>query len=268
MSEPRPTSAHRSGREATALAVALLLVAGLAGPGALAEDGQIPWSYEGDRGPEHWAELAPGLAICAQGQLQSPIDIRSAQRLPYVPLAFQYRSQVLEAVNDGLGVYLPIPPGSELHIRGESFPLREIHFHVPGEHRINGVGAAAEIHLVHEAGEGSQLVVVVPVSPGGRGNATLGRIVERLPLLPGEQVHYRQVGINPLFVLPTNRTYFSYTGSLATPPCSEPVSWILLADSVELAPELLARLVQAAGRNARPVQPLNGRPVYVQVQHP
>ena len=102
----------------------------------------------------------------------------------------------------------------------------------------------------------------MPIHPGPHGNATLSRIVERLPLLAGEHVYYRQLGINPLFLLPSGRSYFAYSGSLTQPPCSEPVSWILLAEPVELEPELLARLARATGANARPVQPLNGRPVY------
>ncbi len=249
------------------MALAALVLTPLAASGVWAEDGQIQWSYSGDRGPEHWADLSPALQICARGRLQSPIDIRDAEQLPYVPLAFHYRSQTLEAINDGRGVYMLGQPGSELRIRGERFALVEIHFHAPGEHRVNGDGVAAEIHLVHRDAEGRLTVVVVPIRPGDRGNATLARIVERLPLLPGERVYYRQVGVNPLFVLPTERSYFSYTGSLAKPPCSEPVSWILLTQSVELDPELLGRLTRAAGHNARPIQPLNGRPVYVHLQH-
>jgi carbonic anhydrase len=258
----------RPGPGAAVLVAAALFFARAVSPGVRAEDGRIDWSYSGDKGPEHWAELAPDFGICARGQFQSPIDIRGANPLPYVPLAFHYSSQALEAVNDGRGVYLLSKPGSELRIRGEPYALAEIHFHVPGEHRVEGAGAAAEIQLVHRDGEGRQIVVVVPVRPGDRGNTTLARIVERLPLLPGERVFYRQVGINPLFVLPTDRSYFSYTGSLATPPCSEPVAWILLAQSVELRPDLMGRLARATGQNARPIQPLNGRPVYAFPQHP
>ncbi len=267
MKKPRPACKYAPGAGATALVAAALLLARVAAPGVRAEDGRRDWSYTGDTGPAHWAELAPGLEICARGRLQSPIDIRGADRLPYVPLAFHYRSQTMEALNDGRGVYLLSQPGSELRIRGEPYRLAEIRFHVPGEHRVEGAGAAAEIQLVHLDGEGRQIVVVIPVRPGDRGNTTLARIVERLPLRPGERVSYRQVGINPLFILPTDRSYFSYTGSLATPPCSEPVSWILLAHSVELDSGLLDRLARATGRNARPVQPLNGRPVYAYPQH-
>lgn len=246
----------------------LLLLLGLTAGGAgRAEESDVPWSYSGDRGPGHWAELTPGFAACASGRLQSPIDIRGVQPAAYTPLSFHYRAQALETVNDGREVYLLCQRGSELRIRGESFALGEIHFHVPGEHRINGVAAAAEMHLLHRDAQGRPLVAAVPIEPGPRGNATLARIVERLPLLPGERVRYRQVGINPLFVLPTDRSYFAYTGSLATPPCSEPVSWILLAEPVALEPALLGRLARAVGPNARPVQPLNGRPIYAHRQH-
>lgn len=242
-----------------ALAALVLTVAGAV---RAAEGETTPWSYAGVTGPEHWSALSPEFRLCAQGRLQSPIDIRGAAELPYVPLAFQYRSQPLEAINDGRGVYLPIPPGSTLNIRGETHALGEIHFHVPGEHRLDGETAAAEIHLMHRSAQGGAISVAVPIRAGHPGNATLARIVERLPLSAGEQVYYRQVGINPLFVLPTRRSYFAYSGSLTQPPCSEPVSWILLAQPVDLEPDLLARLTRATGTNARPVQPLNERPVY------
>jgi carbonic anhydrase len=252
------------------LAAALLALAGttatLATARAAGEPG-VPWSYAGERGPDHWAELSPDYERCAEGQLQSPIDIRTARRIPYTPLVFQYRSQSLEAVNDGHGVRLLTPPGSELHVRGDAYVLTQVDFHVPGEHRVNGQAAAAEIHFVHRDAQGRHVIVAAPVRVGQRVNSTLRRIVDRLPLVPGERVLYRQVGVNPLFLLPSERDYYSYTGSLASPPCSESVLWFVLAHPLELDPEQIRGIARATGVNARPVQPLNDRAVFAALRH-
>jgi carbonic anhydrase len=224
------------------------------------------WSYAGERGPDHWAALSPDFAACASGKLQSPIDIRVAQPVPYTALIPKYRAQVLDAVNDGRGVHLLPGPGDTLAIQGEDFALTAIHFHVPGEHRINGVSAAAEIHLVHLGAKGRHLMVAIPVQPGPHPNATLNRIVERLPLVSGERVTYRQVGFNPLFLLPSDRSYYSYTGSLGNPPCTEPADWILFANPIQMGTEQAGRLARATGVNVRPIQPLNGRPVYAHLR--
>lgn len=239
-----------------------LLLAGLALPALGVADAVPEWSYSGATGPEHWGALAPAFETCGSGQMQSPIDIRDAQPVPYTQLMFQYRSQGLEMFNDGHVVHVFSTQGSELRVRGESYALTEIHFHVPGEHRVNGVGAAAEIHFVHRDVGARAVIVAVPVTVGRRRNSTLARIVERLPLMPGEGATYRQVGVNPVFLLPTQRDYFSYTGSLATPPCTEPVRWFVMAHPLELEAEQVGQISRATGVNARAVQPLNGRTPY------
>ncbi|HYN77992.1 MAG TPA: carbonic anhydrase family protein [Lamprocystis sp. (in: g-proteobacteria)] len=221
------------------------------------------WSYAGVTGPDHWADLSAAFAACRDGQQQSPIDIRSVQPIPHEPLQFSYRTQTLDAVNDGRGVQVRSPRGSTLRVRGEDFGLTAFHFHTPGETLINGAAAAAEVHLVHRSTDGRDAVVVVPIQAGPHINHTLARIVERLPLQPGERVRYREVGVNPLLLLPPDQGYYAYTGSLGNPPCSEPVDWYILAQPVELAPEQLRRLARATGtNNVRPVQPLKGRSVF------
>jgi carbonic anhydrase len=229
------------------------------GPGT--NEATVPWSYSGERGPENWARLTPEYAQCAAGGRQSPIDIRSVERIPYFPLVFRYRSQALELVNDGYGVHLLAAPGSELRLRGNAYALTEVHFHVPGEHFINGVGSSAELHFIHRDSRGQQVIVAVRVQAGQRFNSILARIVDNLPMLPGEHILLPNVGVNPLFLLPSDRDYFAYTGSLGSPPCTEPVQWFVLAHPLEIDSDLVRTIALATGANARPVQPLNGRTV-------
>jgi carbonic anhydrase len=253
----------RTLRRRTLFAAALLLGGGLGRAVAREPSAPEAWSYAGATGPDHWADLSPAYAACRDGQFQSPIDIRSVQPIPYEPLQLRYRAQGMDAVNDGRGVQILSPAGGKLRAYGEDYRLTELHFHSPGETLINGAAAAAEVHLVHRTDDGRPAVVVVRIEPGPRVNSTLARIVERLPVSRGERVRDRQMGINPMFIFPADKSYYSYVGSLGNPPCSEPVDWFILAQPVELEPELLQRLARAAGAgNVRPPQPLNGRTVY------
>jgi carbonic anhydrase len=223
---------------------------------------QPDWAYTGPTGPQHWGALSPDYATCATGELQSPIDIAETQRVSYTPLLFRYRSQLLEAENTGRLVRLISPPGSALVVRGQAYDLTEFSFHVPGLHGFEGAPAEAEIHLVHRDGLGGTTIVAVPLRAGERENRILQRILDYFPMQPGERVRQRQVGINPLFLLPVDRSYYRYTGSLVMPPCSEPVLWFVFREALEVSAGQIQRIAQATGENARPMQPLNGRPVF------
>ncbi len=149
----------------------LLLALTLAALGALAaSSAATAWSYQGATGSAQWADLSPDFAACRTRQQQSPIDIRMVQPIPYEPLQPRYRSQPLGAVNDGRGVNVLVQPGGELRVGGLTYDLAALHVHAPGETLINGVVAAAEIHLVHRDPDGRRAVVVVSIQPGPHPN--------------------------------------------------------------------------------------------------
>ncbi len=145
MADPIPFDGGTRLRCCSILCLAVLAasatVSGKAEATQASEDSGSPWSYSGDLGPEHWGDLDPAYETCVKGQSQSPINLSRTQRVAYTPLAFQYRSQLLEAVNDGHGVRIISPPGSALLIRGDAYDLEEFTFHVPGEHGFDGVTA-------------------------------------------------------------------------------------------------------------------------------
>ena len=94
-------------------------------------------------------------------------------------------------------------------------------------------------------------------------NSTLSRIWENMPPVGGQSYYGRQVGINPMFLLPANgrHDYYTYVGSLTEPPCTEGVEWFVLTEPLEVDYSYIHRLAQVVGSNARPIQPLNGRAV-------
>lgn len=220
----------------------------------------VDWTYQGENGPENWGDLTPEFASC-KGKRQSPVDLRAAKRLRYSPLSFRYRSSPLSVHNDGRSVRVDVPPGSSLIAGGSEYQLTGFHFHAPGEHLINGVRADMELQLEHRDRQGRVAVVSVPITTGRRMNTTLTRIWDHIPGGRGQRFYGRQTGINPRFLLPNDHSYYSYVGSLTEPPCTEGVEWFVLAKPLEVDGSYVQRFLRAVGPNARPVQPLNGRPV-------
>ncbi len=221
------------------------------------------WGYTGDLGPAAWGGLDPAFAMCKEGKTQSPIDLRYARRMDFVPLSFHYRSDALSITNDGHGIQVDSTPGSYLLVNGREYVLERFQFHTPSEHSIQGLPTDMELQLIHRDSQGRRAVVAVLMRAGRHPNSCLSRIAERLPASPGETFYGRQVATNPLFLLPPERSYFSYPGSLTTPPCTEDVDWFVMAEPVEVDAALIDRFRQVLGSNARPVQPDNARPVFL-----
>lgn len=219
------------------------------------------WSYRGEKGPDNWGSLSPAFTLCEDGRAQSPIDLVPLHQSRLPPLRFHYRTTPLKIRNDGFTIRMDFTPGSYLHIGARQYQLKELGFRTPSEHTVDGRHADMEIQLLHLDSAGNTVMLAIPVTAGIRHNAMLERIWEYLPAGKGTGRHYRQVGVNPVFFLPTMRDYFRYNGSLTDPPCSENVTWFVLQKPVEVPGHLIDRLLRIMGKNSRPVQKINGRSV-------
>jgi len=220
------------------------------------------WSYAGQSGPSHWAELDPAFAACSTGKTQSPIDIRTrdilGQKLP--GLVFDYRPGPLHIIDNGHSIQVNVDPGSSLRIGDKNYQLVQFHFHHPSEERINGQAADMVAHLVHRD-SGGKLAVVAILLNAGQPNPTVDAIWSHIPTQKEHEADFKNVRINPAALLPTNRGYFTYTGSLTTPPCSEGVRWIVLKSPSTLSKAEIAIFAAHYPNDARPVQKLNGRKI-------
>jgi carbonic anhydrase len=93
----------------------------------------------------------------------------------------------------------------------------------------------------------------------GKENATLKPVFDNLPKKKGLTFELKE--FNPADLIPADPTYFAYTGSLTTPPCTEDVKWQVMRTPIEVSYAQLAAFKKLYKMNARPVQPLNGRRV-------
>jgi carbonic anhydrase len=262
---------------ASVLAISAATVVALATPAVRA---QPHWSYEGEDGPEHWGSLDPSFAACDAGTRQSPIDLRptvlrdqrnvALRNLP--PIDFRYDAVPFTAHNNGHTIEVRPEDAGAIRIGGRRFDLQQFHFHAPAEHTLEG-GAEfpVEMHLVHRAASG-QLAVVGLLIRRGASNSALAPVWEDLPEEEGEEVAPAAL-LELADVLPADRRYYRYDGSLTTPPCTEGVLWHVLREPIEMSNEQIEafRDVLAASccrRNHRPVQDLDGRRVVLDGEHP
>ncbi len=218
------------------------------------------WGYAGDVGPERWAELAPENKLCAVGTRQSPIDIREGIAVDLETIAFDYRASGFSVLDNGHTIQVNVGPGNGLTVMGRRYELVQFHFHRPSEERVNGKQFDMVAHLVHKDAQGRLAVVAVLLErgPDNKPQPLLQTIWANLPLEKGEALPAQvQIDLNQL--LPAERGYYAYMGSLTTPPCSEGVLWMVMRQPVPLSGQQIGIFGRLYPMNARPLQAGSGR---------
>lgn len=241
--------------------LALFAIALAIAPALLHAQWTTEWSYDGPKGPAHWASLDPAYAAC-DGKEQSPIDIRHAQKAQLPPLKFEYHSAPLDyLLNNGYAVRVNYrTSGDFLIVDGERYQLTQFHFHHPSEELIHGKSSDMVIHLMHESSAGKTAGVAVLLK-SGQPNATIQQIVDHMPMTRGPEHKIPDVEIDPSGLLPRDLSYYTYMGSLTAPPCTESVVWFVLKTPVDISPRQIAAFAKVYPHDIRPPQPLNGRVV-------
>jgi carbonic anhydrase len=218
------------------------------------------WTYEGEHGPAHWGALDTKFETCQVGKHQSPIDIRGAKAADLPAIQFAYQPSPLKVIDNGHTVQVTCAPGSFITVGGEKYELQQFHFHHPAEEKVNGKSYPMVAHLVHKNTEG-RLAVVAVLLREGDANSVIGEIWKYLPAEEGKESAPDGVSVDATRLLPSNRGYYTFTGSLTTPPCSEGVTWFVLKTPAQISKGQVATFAKKYPHNARPVQPLNGRDV-------
>ena len=241
--------------------LALGLFICLAGTAVASGGGGVHWGYSGTTGPTHWAALAPEFNMCGEGQKQSPINIVGAIDGNLPELAFNYAATALELVNNGHTIKVEHAAGSSIRVGGDEYRLLQFHFHSTSENAIEGKLFPLEAHLVH-ANAAGKLAVVGVMFDQGAANPLLEKLWRYTPSKANSTMSVAS-SVSVTDLLPSNTDYYTFTGSLTTPPCTEGVRWMVLKQPVTLSKQQLEKFSGFFGGHDtnRPVQPLYGRTI-------
>ena len=241
---------------ALACALAVLPVA------AYSEDTHHEWDYGTQHGPKHWGEVKAEFEMCALGKTQSPIDIRNPVPATLEPIEFDYQPTPLHIIDNGHTIQVNYAAGSSITVGGQRYELTQFHFHKPSEERVGGKRYPMVVHLVHKNAEGALAVVAVLLKQGNQ-SALVKTLWANLPAEKEEERVVEKTSINAARLVPSNHAYYTFAGSLTTPPCSEGVTWFVLVSPMQVSKAQIDRFAKIYSANARPVQPTNGRTIRV-----
>ena len=218
------------------------------------------WGYDAEDGPSKWGAIDPSFAACAAGKAQSPININGAKPADLPPISFDYHPAPLQVIDNGHTIQVDYAPGSTITVGGHTYQLIQFHFHHPSENHVGGKEFPMELHLVHKDSEGKLAVVAVLLKVGAE-NAAVKTEWSHLPPEKEKEVTVEGVTIDASQLLPAKRGYYTFQGSLTTPPCSEGVTWFVLKEPLPISKDELAAFSRLYRHDNRPVQPLAGRVV-------
>jgi len=215
------------------------------------------WHYEGEGGPAQWGRMKPEWAACENGARQSPIDIRDGIRVDLDPVQFDYKPTRFSVLDNGHTVQVNLGIGNTIAVTGRSYELTQFHFHLPSEERINGKSFPMVLHLVHKDAAG-RLAMVALLVEEGEPHAVVQQVWNNLPLEKNDAVS-AIAAMDLARLLPERREYYTYMGSMTTPPCTEGVLWIVLKEPIRLSSQQIAIFARLYPMNARPIQAQSGR---------
>lgn len=222
-------------------------------------DGAQSWTYESTY---NWGSLNSSYATCQTGMNQSPIPLSTTQGLSskHLPTFSEaYSSVAGDIYNWGYGpAFAPTPAavgtraegnssgkgnGSlegmpSMQFDGETVYLKGWHIHAPADHTVQGDRSKAEIHFVHADVDGVEKgVVAIRIDPGNRDSAFFSQFISSSSsssnttssTLPGfastERVTLNLDIMEALKEVNTFSDFWTYSGSLTSPPCTEGIRW-------------------------------------------
>jgi carbonic anhydrase len=232
-------------------------------PAATAPEKQgAHWGYEGEDGPEHWGDLDPAYGACKTGKSQSPINVRTTNLAvsDLDSFHFYYKPMPLDVTDTGHSIQINFEPGCATRIDGTTYGLVQIHFHRPSEEQIDGKSFPMVAHMVHSAPDG-KLAVIAVLLKIGKANPLIDAVLANLPKGAGGEIKLAKPLVDPTDLMPPVRNYYTFQGSLTTPPCTEGVTWFVLKSPGTISAAQEQAFSKRYPHNARPIQAAHDRKV-------
>lgn len=144
---------------------------------------------------------------------------------------------------------------------GKTFRLSEFHFHTTSEHEIGGDREPLEMQLVHtnkDGGVAKIAIISILFKLHSNGNPFLEQFLQSWVNNSAATIDF-----DTLFPQDAATNFYTYSGSLTVPPCTEIVTWFIAGTPMTISLQQLIAMEQLFTHetNVRPVQLINGRDI-------
>ena len=194
----------------------------------------------------------------ASGKMQSPINIDSKKVEMMTPdkgeMTLNFSKAITKAEDNGHSIQLT--DSGQATINGRQFNLTQFHFHAESEHTVDDKHYPLEAHFVNQSQDG-RIAVIGVFFKAGRENLGFEEVLADVTNKKIDAI----TDIDKM--IPENKSFYHYLGSLTTPPLSENVEWYIMKDPMEISQAQIAAFKQLYSHNNREIQPLNGRKILV-----
>jgi len=242
------------------------------------------WNYENTH---CWDKCTYGChEMCTTGQSQSPIDIRSAdiggeKKDNFLHICRWRPVSRLHVANSGHAFTVANQQMGYIEQLGEDgfatfYQVIQFHLHMPSEHMIDGKQYHAELQVVHakqhavdELDRTKLLIASVFFEIGDTESALINQLLfPSRETFAAPEPHEFQMSDYPIDLMRAlgpviDRPFYTYTGSLTTPPCLEGVKWMVFETPQSMTTDqwVFFKEFYANPANNRPTQPINERKV-------
>jgi len=250
---------------------------------------EVNFTYTGEEGPKYWHTLSTEWETCKNGldftqvisgqPHQSPVDFvknpTATASSSFDAIDYDYEGSFL-VTNNGHSIKI-IPQDDQVYtitINNKEYKFLQFHLHGASEHTEKGKHPEMEMHLVHQADDGSYAVLgmfidgqrISSIDKKGKGrksyDITSNEINEEFSKIFTEQILPKEKDqgeytvnlnlskiINPLM----DSKIYEYEGSLTTPPCTEGVTWKVFKKHIIIPREDIQNFQEIYNFNYRPV---------------
>ncbi|WP_281614035.1 carbonic anhydrase family protein [Flammeovirga sp. SubArs3] len=204
------------------------------------------------------------------GDIQSPINILTGKVDDVIHSKLNIEAHCNAVENKGHTVQLDFDSTSQLYFDDVKYNFKQLHFHTPSEHQIDGITYPMELHMVnvldHDQSEKPHYLVIGVLFKMGKENPFINEFINKIPKDENgiANVTDQEVRLEDLFGkygCEEMKHYYHYNGSLTTPPYTETVSWHINQVIFEASADQIQFLNKLEGNNARHIQDLKGRHV-------
>ncbi|KAJ3012109.1 UNVERIFIED_CONTAM: hypothetical protein HDU68_001364 [Siphonaria sp. JEL0065] len=195
----------------------------------------------------------------ATREYQSPINFEGEELLidQKPSLSWASLTTPFEFLNNGHTVQLQLKQSTPAllshEVNGIDYTVQQVHFHSPSEHHVDEKYFPLEAHFVHASADVKLNVIGVFFEIGAE-NPWIAQFVDNIPLTTNATTQIPSLDLSSIISALGASKYFSYSGSLTTPPCTEGVLWLVAQEPLKISQAQLDKLTKVMPFNSRTTQ--------------